>query len=176
MGVHATYHRTTRAPSFTRPDTAATELSPWHGAILEGQVHDENCWSMGGYSGHAGAFGRIEDVLRFSGQLLNGFLTPATLRAMWTRVTEPAGCERTLGWDTPSGPESSSGRYFSDATVGHLGFTGTSLWIDPEARLAVGLLSNRVHPTRDNIAIRQFRPLFHNAIRSDFAQLFSSPR
>lgn len=168
MGLRsATYYRTTRPAAQVRLDVAATELSPWHGTILQGQVHDENCWSMGGYSGHAGAFGRVEDVLRFAGSLLSGFFTRETLQAMWTRVDQPAGCGRTLGWDTPSPTDSSSGRYFSGASVGHLGFTGTSLWIDRQAGLAVTLLSNRVHPTRDNIAIRRLRPLFHDAIRRD---------
>jgi CubicO group peptidase (beta-lactamase class C family) len=175
MGVKAKFFHTTHAPNFKREEIAATELSPWHKVILQGQVHDENCWAMGGYGGQAGAFGNMEDVLRFAGSLMTGFFTQDTLRAIWTRAKHPPDCERTYGWDTRSGNESSAGRFFSDASVGHLGFTGTSLWIDPPERLAVSLLSNRVHPTRENIAIRQFRPIFHNAIRADWSRL-SKPR
>lgn len=166
-GLH--YRRVERAPEASILDeAAATEKDEWRG-VLQGQVHDENCWAMGGYGGHAGVFGRAEDVLRVAAALLGGFLSPATLRAAWTRVASPVGCERTLGWDTPSGPASSAGRYFSTRSVGHLGFTGTSLWIDPEAGIAATLLSNRVHPTRDNVKIRELRPRFHDALREDLA-------
>jgi CubicO group peptidase (beta-lactamase class C family) len=160
-----------------REDIAATEESPWRGGLLQGQVHDDNCWAMGGYAGHAGAFGTVRDVLQFARALypawpsrgsagLGGFLSRGTLREAWTPVSQPPGCPRTLGWDTPTGEESSVGRYFSPRTVGHLGFTGTSLWIDLEAGLAVTLLTNRVHPTRENTMIRAFRPKFHDALRS----------
>jgi CubicO group peptidase (beta-lactamase class C family) len=154
-----------------REDVAATEESAWRGGMLQGQVHDDNCWSMGGYAGHAGAFGTVRDVLQFARALYPGlsgqagFLSKETLHAVWTRVPLPPGCSRTLGWDTPSGDEPSAGRYFSKKSVGHLGYTGTSLWIDPEAGLAVALLTNRVHPTRDNNLIRAFRSKFHDALR-----------
>jgi CubicO group peptidase (beta-lactamase class C family) len=95
-----------------------------------------------------------------------GFLSPATLEAAWTPVREPPDCSRTLGgWDTPSGPEPSAGPRFSRRSVGHLGYTGTSLWIDRDAGIAVALLSNRVHPTRENNLIRAFRPRFYSSIR-----------
>jgi CubicO group peptidase (beta-lactamase class C family) len=153
-------------------EVAATEDSPWRGGLLQGQVHDDNCWSMGGYAGHAGAFGTVSEVLGFARALIprtghRGFLSPATLHAAWTRVSEPADCARTLGWDTPSGEEPSAGRYFSKSSVGHLGYTGTSLWIDQEVGLAVTLLTNRVHPSRENGLIKAFRPRFHEAIRLD---------
>lgn len=158
------------APGVAAPGVAATEDCPWRGAILEGQVHDDNCWAMGGYGGHAGAFGPIRDVLHFARGLMTGFISPKTLHEMWTRVSLPPGCERTLGWDTPSGGKGSSvGRFFSPHSVGHLGFTGTSLWIDPEAELAVALLSNRVHPSRENMKIRAFRTQFHEALRLDLS-------
>jgi CubicO group peptidase (beta-lactamase class C family) len=182
MGIEtAFFRRVTEDPVRARLEqVAATEESPWRGGMLQGQVHDDNCWSMGGYGGHAGAFGSVRDVLHFARALYpawsgthagpvgarRGFLSSPTLRAAWTRVTAPVGCERTLGWDTPSGPDSSAGRYFSAQTVGHLGFTGTSLWIDTRAGLAVTLLTNRVHPTRENTLIRAFRPKFHDAIRA----------
>jgi CubicO group peptidase (beta-lactamase class C family) len=167
------FRRTTRPAAAARMDeVAATEDCPWRGAVLQGQVHDDNCWSMGGYGGHAGAFGRAEDLLRFArGLWLGKLLTPRTLRALWTRAALPPGCERTLGWDTPSGTESSTGRHFSRSSVGHLGFTGTSLWIDPDAGIAVTLLSNRVHPSRENPKIRAFRPRFHDALREDLLAL-----
>lgn len=172
MEIRGAYYRhTNRSPVEVDERVAATELSPWHETVLQGQVHDENCWAMGGYGGHAGVFARAEDLLRFSKALFHGFLTVKTLRAMWTRVSEPTGCTRTLGWDTPSGEIPSAGKFFSPNSVGHLGFAGPSLWIDPDARLAVALMSNRVHLTRENIKIRAFRPRFHDAIRLDLQAL-----
>jgi len=172
MGLStATYHRTDQSPREGMiEEAAATENCPWRGAVLQGQVHDDNCWAMGGYGGHAGAFGTIRDVLQFARALFEGFYSRETLRASWTRVDRPAGCERTLGWDTPSGPESSAGPLFSPSSVGHLGFTGTSLWIDPAAGVAVALLTNRVHPDRENIRIRQLRPKIHESIRLDLGR------
>jgi CubicO group peptidase (beta-lactamase class C family) len=161
--------RTDRASFKARlENVAATEDCPWRGSILQGQVHDDNCWAMGGFAGHAGAFGSARDLLIFSKKLLQDrWLTPETLNRMWARVTEPPNCDRTLGWDTPSGETPALGRYFSSSSVGHLGFTGTSLWIDPQAGVAVTLLSNRVHPTRDNILIRELRREFHEALAVD---------
>jgi CubicO group peptidase (beta-lactamase class C family) len=148
-------------------ECAATENCPTRGGVLQGQVHDDNCWAMGGFGGHAGAFAQASEVLHFSKKLFEGFLSRPTLEAMWTRVSMPVGCERTLGWDTPSSGLSSVGAKFSPRTVGHLGYTGTSLWIDQDQELAVTLLSNRVHPSRENTKIKDFRPRFHDAIRLD---------
>jgi CubicO group peptidase (beta-lactamase class C family) len=148
-------------------EVAATENCSNRGGILQGQVHDDNCWAMGGYAGHAGVFADAKDILRFVKSLFEGFFSSKTLNAMWSRVSEPQGCERTLGWDTPSGSASSTGSRFSSQSVGHLGFTGTSLWIDLREELAVTLLSARVHPSRENIKIKAFRPKFHDAIRLD---------
>lgn len=151
---------------------AATERSVWKdGVYLQGQVHDENAWAMGGYGGHAGAFGTVADVLRYGAGLLSGYFSAETLRAQWTRVDQPSGCTRTLGWDTPSGERSSVGRYFSPHSVGHLGFTGTSLWIDPDAGVVAALLTNRVHLGRENNQIREFRPAFHDALCEDLRAL-----
>ncbi len=146
---------------------AATEDSEWRGGILQGQVHDDNCWAMGGYAGHAGVFGTLYDLFHWIRSLLDGFLSPTTLQMMWAPVLKPPRCTRTRGWDTPSGEFSAAGNLFSNQTVGHLGFTGTSFWFDLEAQLAVGLLSNRVHPTRENQKIKKFRFHLHNAIRKD---------
>jgi serine-type D-Ala-D-Ala carboxypeptidase len=169
MGIQETYfHHIHKAPEEdAQENIAATEKSDWRGAILQGQVHDDNCWSMGGYGGHAGAFGTARDLLHFSRALFQGFLSQSVLKAAWSRVAEPLGCVRTLGWDTPSGESPAAGHRFSALSIGHLGFTGTSLWIDPQAEIAVVLLSNRVHPSCENIKIRSFRPRFHDAVRLD---------
>jgi serine-type D-Ala-D-Ala carboxypeptidase len=169
LGVQsASYRRVDRGVDAGRDEAvAATEQCAWRGGVVQGQVHDDNCWAMGGYAGHAGVFGTARDVLHFSARLLGGFISREVLKASWTRVSQPAGCERTLGWDTPSGPEPSASLKFSSRTVGHLGFTGTALWIDPAASLAVTLLTNRVHPSRDNNNIRAFRPRFFEAVRLD---------
>jgi CubicO group peptidase (beta-lactamase class C family) len=149
---------------------ASTEDSEWRGGVLQGQVHDDNTWAMGGYAGHAGMFGGAREVMGVVRSLFDGFLNPKSLEKMWTRATPPPGCERTYGWDTPTGKTSSAGKYFSPHSVGHLGFTGTSLWIDLDSELAVTLLTNRVHFGRDNMKIREFRPRFHDAIRLDLAE------
>jgi CubicO group peptidase (beta-lactamase class C family) len=130
---------------------------------IQGVVHDENCFMLGGVAGHAGLFGGVDDVLAFAAAVLGGGLfSPETVQ-LFTRRASGRGSSRALGWDTPSG-ESSSGRYFSPWSAGHLGYTGTSLWIDFERGLAVVLLTNRTWPTRENKAIQQFRPSFHDAV------------
>lgn len=148
---------------------APTECDPWRGRLLCGEVHDENAWSLGGVAGHAGLFGTADAV----GELGQWWLDQraaheTTARSAWVRrltarVLGISGSSRALGWDTPSLP-SSSGQYFSAQAFGHLGFTGTSLWMDPEAGLLVVLLSNRVHPSRANEQIRAFRPRLHDAV------------
>ncbi len=173
LGLDGLHFRPVDRPVASARDerVAATEDSAWRGGVLQGQVHDDNCWAMGGVAPHAGAFGTVTDVLGFARALFEGGFSRETLARSWARVAPPvgpAGCERTPGWDTPSGSNPSSGSRFSKRAVGHLGFTGTSLWIDPDARLAVTLLSNRVHPTRENQLIREFRPKLHDVIRSEF--------
>lgn len=114
MGIRGAYFKRVRSsaevPLSLR--VAATENCPWRGGILQGQVHDDNCWAMGGYGGHAGVFGTARDVLHFARGLMMGFLSPPVLKAAWTKVSHPVGCERTLGWDTPSGEGSSVGQFF----------------------------------------------------------------
>ncbi len=141
--------------------------------VVQGEVHDDNAFVLGGISGHAGLFSNALDPLRFARCLLDRGLTPdntrlfreETVRLFTTRVREPEGTSRALGWDTPSAP-SSSGKFFSERSIGHLGFTGTSLWIDPDAELAVVLLSNRTWPDGQNQAIKEVRPRFHDSIVS----------
>jgi serine-type D-Ala-D-Ala carboxypeptidase len=142
--------------------------------IIQGEVQDENCSALGGAAGHAGLFANALDVLRFAdciladGRTASGkqLFQPETVKLFATRQTEPAGTTRALGWDTPSTP-SSSGKFFSPKSIGHLGYAGTSLWIDPERRLAVVLLTNRTWPDRANDAIRTVRPAFHDAVAQD---------
>ncbi|WP_447973464.1 serine hydrolase domain-containing protein [Nitrospira sp. Kam-Ns4a] len=148
---------------------APTEDEGWRGRMLRGEVHDQNCFAMGGVAGHAGLFGTAAAVATVSGAWLQGWLgcdgllRPDLVRLFTTRRAETPGSSWALGWDTPSAP-SSSGRHFSPRSFGHLGYTGTSLWIDPERELEVVLLSNRVHPTSKNQAIQQVRPVIHDVI------------
>ncbi len=135
--------------------------------IVQGEVNDENAYVMGGVAGHAGLFAPAIDLARFAAAMLEDgapILKRETIKLFTRRETSPAGTTRALGWDTPSRPESSSGRLFSPASFGHLGFTGTSLWIDPERQLSVTLLTNRTWPDRGSQAIRQVRPQVHDAI------------
>jgi beta-N-acetylhexosaminidase len=137
--------------------------------LLRGEVHDENAWAMGGIASHAGLFSTAHDVAAFAQLMLNGgiyaherLLSRATVEQFSARQ-EIGDSAHALGWDVPVAP-SSSGRYFSKKSYGHTGFTGTSLWIDPERELFVALLTNRVHPTRANDKIRQVRPALHDAV------------
>ncbi len=152
------------------------------GASPVGQVHDENAWAMGGVAGHAGLFGCANDVLRFGRALLDADggapaawgISSAMVRwaasargACFTSTNERLG-SHVGGMDTPSGPSSTTGRWMSrepvGATIGHLGFTGTSLWVDRPRALAVTLLTNRVHPSREPEGMRAFRVRFHEAV------------
>lgn len=140
--------------------------------VIQGEVNDENAYVMGGVAGHAGLFANVRDVLRLASSLLmqgrtdqgRQLFAAKTIELFAQRSREPADTSRALGWDTPSVP-SSSGTLFSTQSIGHLGFTGTSLWIDRAARVAVVLLTNRTWPDRSNQAIRAFRPQFHDALR-----------
>lgn len=157
-------------PRRLREDIAPTEMdSDYRKRMVWGEVHDENAWAMGGIAGHAGLFSTAPDIAAFAQMILNGgiyghdrLLSRAIVRQFTAHVTI-GDSARTLGWDVPTEP-SSSGRYFSAKSFGHTGFTGTSLWIDPERKLFVILLTNRVHPTRFNEKIRQVRPALHDAI------------
>ena len=134
--------------------------------VIQGEVNDENAWVMGGVAGHAGLFASATDIARFAECLLRGG-TPMVQSSHGRFVHPPRrfpeGTSRALGWDTPSQP-SSSGTHFSPRSFGHLGFTGTSLWIDPDRQLSVTLLTNRTWPDRSSRAIRQVWPLLHDAI------------
>jgi len=134
--------------------------------IIQGEVQDENASVMEGIAGHAGLFATAEDLSTFAQAMLEGgrpILRPETLALFTRRESSPAGGSHALGWDTPSSP-SQSGKYLSARSYGHLGYTGTSLWIDPERQLSVTLLTNRTWPDCANQAIKQVRPAFHDAV------------
>ncbi len=138
----------------------------FRGRSIQGEVNDENAWVMGGVAGHAGVFATADDVARFAECMLAGgrpITRPETVALFTRREASPAGTSRALGWDTPSQP-SQSGKHFSPRSFGHLGYTGTSLWIDPERKLSVTLLTNRTWPDRGSQLIKQFRPRFHDAV------------
>ncbi len=144
---------------------AATERCPWRARVLVGEVHDNNAFAMGGVAGHAGLFGTAAAVGRLAAEWLAcfkgraGLFSTDLVRRFWTRRAE-----RCLGFDVPTPGGSQAGTSMGPATVGHLGFTGTSVWIDPDRDLIAVLLTNRVHPSRDNDAIRSFRPRLHDTL------------
>ena len=159
----------------SRQNRSPTRIAPtendttFRKRLLQGEVHDENAFAMGGVAGHAGMFSTAPDLAAFCQMLLNGGMY-AHQRLLDSRhdfaFTAPqplAAGTRTLGWMVPT-PNSSSGRYFSAHSFGHLGFTGTSIWIDPDRQLFVILLTNRVYPTRANDKIAAVRPAVHDAV------------
>lgn len=143
----------------------ADDLTHRH-RVIQGEVQDENASVLGGVAGHAGLFSSAEDLAIFAHSLINGghpILRPATVDLFTRREVLPVGTSRGLGWDTPSAP-SQSGKQFSARSFGHLGYTGTSLWIDRERQLSITLLTNRTWPDCQNQAIKQVRPVFHDAV------------
>src|SRR5262245_5254317 len=147
---------------------APTERCPWRGRVLCGEVHDDNAYAMGGVAGHAGLFAGAADVdalatrLRACWRGKDDFVPGEIVREFWKRDPSVAGSTWALGWDTPSPTGSAAGTRMSRTAVGHLGFTGTSLWIDLERDANVILLTNRVHPRRDNERIREWRLRLHD--------------
>jgi CubicO group peptidase (beta-lactamase class C family) len=141
---------------------------------LEGVVHDENAYVCGGVQGHAGLFGTARDIYDLLRELLSVFhghfsacvFQRDILKVFWHRQEDTG---RGLGFDSPSLKGASCGRYFSKKSVGHLGFTGTSFWTDPDRSVIIILLTNRVHPSRENIKIRAFRPKLHDAVMKNVA-------
>jgi len=157
---------------FNPPSDAKSAIPPteddrtFRHRIIQGEVNDEHAFVMGGIAGHAGLFAPAIDVARFADCMLRGgspILRPETVALFTRRESSPPGTSRALGWDTPSQP-SSSGQYFSPRSFGHLGYTGTSLWVDPDHQLSITLLTNRTWPDRAAQAMKQIRPLVHDAI------------
>jgi beta-glucosidase-like glycosyl hydrolase/CubicO group peptidase (beta-lactamase class C family) len=137
--------------------------------LIQGEVHDQNAWAMGGIAGDAGLFSTAGDVAVFAQMILNGGIyahhrvVSRTTISEFTAHQTVGNSARTLGWDVALDP-AATGRFFSTRAFGHYGFTGTSLWIDPERNLFIILLTNRVNPSVDNIKIRRVRPELHDAI------------
>ena len=167
LGMKDTHYR---PPPSLLHRIAPTEFDPWRGRVVRGEVHDENCYFVGGVTGHAGLFGTASDLAIYGQMMASGgvsdghsYLDAETIR-VWT---QPAGLvpgsSRAVGWDTAPVPASPLGQGPSMA-FWHTGFTGVSLWIDPERELVAVLLTNRIHPTRDNQQIYELRPEFHRAV------------
>src|SRR5271156_583124 len=161
-------------PADWKPNIPPTEDDRvYRRRVIQGEVQDENCHALGGVAGHAGLFSNALDVLRFAACILaegrtaagRQLFQPETISLFAARQTNPQGTTRALGWDTPSEP-SSSGNYLSERSIGHLGYAGTSLWIDPERNLAAVLLTNRTWPDRTSKEIQAVRPAFHDAVVS----------
>ena len=162
-------------PDALRRRIAATENCAWRNRVLWGEVHDPNASVMGGAAGHAGLFSSADDVMKFALTLLDVWhgrsdVWPRELlREFTTRQGLPEGSDWALGWDTPTQGASSSGRYFARDSVGHLGFTGTSLWIDLEAEAVVILLTNRCHQVA-KFSRFELRPIVYDLVREAFAE------
>ncbi len=159
-----------RPPAELLPRIAPTENDPWRGRVVRGEVHDENAFALGGVAPHAGLFATAPDLAHLAQMLLDGgsfggrrIVSRATVELFTERAGVPVS-SKALGWDTPTPGQSSSGSLFSPRSVGHLGFTGCSIWWDLEKNCHVVLLTNRVHPTRKNEKIKEFRPQIHDLI------------
>jgi serine-type D-Ala-D-Ala carboxypeptidase len=154
-----------------RPKMVATQKCPWRKKVLVGEVDDDNAWAVGGIEGHAGLFGNAGSIHKLCCELLNALqnkptrvLAPDIINSL---VLKKNHHDMVAGFDTPSKDNSSSGKYFSKSSLGHLGFTGTSFWIDPEIGMIIVFLTNRVHPLRANEGIKKFRPQIHDLILSE---------
>ena len=151
---------------------AATERCPWRGEVLCGVVDDDNAYAMGGIAGHAGLFSTADDLdalvvhLRdcYFGRATDPVVPSRVIREFWSLAGTAPDSTWCLGWDTPAQTGSSAGSRFSRHSVGHLGFTGVSVWLDLDRERHVILLTNRVHPRRTNEAIKSFRPKLHDLV------------
>ena len=164
LGMANTTFNPARALKDSIPPTADDRT--FRHRIIQGEVQDENASILGGIAPHAGLFSTAENLALFAHAMLNSghpILRPATVELFSRRESAPEGTSRALGWDTPSAL-SQSGKYFSPRSFGHLGYTGTSLWIDAERQLSITLLTNRTWPDCQNEAIKQVRPAFHDAV------------
>jgi len=161
-------------PNRARPFIPPTEDdTTFRHRSIQGEVQDENAWVLKGVAGHAGLFSNVPDLLRFSHEILGASLVGSADPTIFTRESVqvfaerqgPPGSSRALGWDAPSA-DSSAGNLFSSHSIGHLGFSGCSLWIDLDASIVAVLLTNRTWPDRQSQLIRQVRPAYHNAVRN----------
>jgi CubicO group peptidase (beta-lactamase class C family) len=151
---------------------APTEDCPWRNKVMRGEVHDQNCYAMGGVAGHAGLFSTTADIHKFLKVFVESFKTSGsflhhdTVQRFLPFHYKLTDCNSTwlLGWDTPAHGNSQAGEYFSHKSIGHLGYTGCSMWIDLEKEIWIILLTNRIHPTSTNEKIKSFRPMIYNEI------------
>ncbi|MCC3356781.1 serine hydrolase domain-containing protein [Bacillus sp. REN16] len=150
---------------------AATENCPWRNKVVKGQVHDENCVVLEGVAGHAGLFGTAIDLSTICQMMLRkgatdhvDFLKGPTVQLMTRNYTSSLNLSRALGWQAKDQLSSPAGDLFSPYSYGHTGFTGTSIWMDPEQDLFAVLLTNRVHPSRESDSIQRIRRIFHNLV------------
>lgn len=149
---------------------APTAFCPVRDRLIHGEVHDDNAWAMGGVAGHSGVFSTAADLHKFAAEMIrayhdqSSFVNRDVVREFWKRDGRVSNSTWALGWDTPSDSNSSAGKHFSKTSVGHLGFTGCSMWIDPEREIDVILLTNRIHPSIENENIKAFRPLIHDLV------------
>lgn len=154
------------------PACAPTEDCPWRDTVLQGAVHDQNAFAMGGVAGHAGLFSTAEDLHTFVYQMItcwrghSEWIRPEIVRDFldFTHLGLLEDASHLCGWDTPRFTNSQAGHHFSAQSIGHLGYTGCSVWVDLQKQWWVVLLTNRVHPTPTNEKIRSFRPQLHDAI------------
>jgi CubicO group peptidase (beta-lactamase class C family) len=163
--------RTIRGRTIDLARVAPADVCAWRGSLVHGVVQDENAHAMGGIAGHAGLFGTARAVHRLAAEYVRAYLgessilDPALVRQCWSGPgCIVGGSTWAVGWDTPTPGASSAGRLVSARSFGHLGFTGTSIWVDLERGVHVVLLTNRVHPSKDNLLIREMRPRVHDAI------------
>ena len=168
-----------RSTQFCPPAQIRTSIPPtlddreFRHRVIQGEVHDENASVMAGVAGHAGTFGNTADLMKFSACMLGHapqLFSPETTALFTRRQQSPSGTSRALGWDTPSAP-SQSGSHFSPRSFGHLGYTGTSLWIDGERGVAIALLTNRTWPDNQSKLIKRVRPQFHDAVMEEFLEI-----
>ena len=179
LGMTSTVYR---PEASLRDRIAPTEFDPWRQRLIRGEVHDENAFMLGGVSGHAGLFSTAADLTRFARMMLAGGeldgvrVVRASTIAQFTAVQDPGLSHRALGWETPNG-QNSAGHLMSARAFGHTGFTGTSLWMDPERGTFVLLLTNRVNPSRQNTRIGLVRTALADAVIAALqAPASSSPR
>ncbi|HVK60181.1 MAG TPA: serine hydrolase [Bdellovibrionales bacterium] len=175
MGLQNTDFNRNNKPKGSLKKYAPTEDCAWRGKVLVGEVHDQNTWSMRGVAPHAGLFGPIEDVSKYGlmlrsamrGKKVRGFPSPATVKLFTKRAIPRTQGDWALGFMMPSRPTTSCGLKFSRDSVGHTGYTGTSLWYDPKKDLLITILSNRVHPSDENKTFQQLRPILHTLITEE---------
>jgi serine-type D-Ala-D-Ala carboxypeptidase len=169
-----------RDPQNPQVSFVATEHCSWRNRLLAGEVHDENAFCLGGVAAHAGLFGTARGIfcfLAFLWRISRGHMTvtgwsPSVIETFFTRDDSVPGSTWALGFDTPSPGCSTSGDYLSTRSIGHLGFTGTSFWMDLHREVIMVLLTNRVYPTRENQGLKLFRPLIHNLAMEAFHELY----